>query len=175
MQDHVTEPIMVSGVPASGRRLSCPFLLLQRLRGIGMPHVLKLKDGKFLTAFAIEDVLDAVADDLGIGLCHGVFSSLCFAVDSLLSPGGCRGGGAGPLDPVRPCQGVRLGAALSRRPFPVGWRGSPRTLLPGAVGRLRFACCGPSIRRRMAKVNTSTCISAICTNVDVQNCAKCIR
>src|SRR5699024_2573447 len=65
----------------------------------------------------------------------------------LLSPGGCRGGGAGPLDPVRPCQVVRLGAALSRRPFPLGWRGSPRTLLPGAVGRLRFACCGCIVAR----------------------------
>ena len=65
MQDHVTEPIMVSGVPASGRRLSCPFLLLQRLMGIGIPHVLKLKDGKFLTAFAIEDVLDAVEEYAG--------------------------------------------------------------------------------------------------------------
>ena len=30
-----------------------------------MPHVLKLKDGKFLTAFAIEDVLDAVEEYAG--------------------------------------------------------------------------------------------------------------
>src|SRR5699024_9575718 len=94
---------------------------------------------------------------------HGVFSSLCFAVYILLSPGGCRGGGAGPLDPVRPCRGVRLGAALSRRPFPLGWRGSPRTLLPGAVGRLRFACCGYMVPCDAAKVKHGTMFSANCT------------
>src|SRR5699024_277889 len=57
----------------------------------------EVRGGQGVDLFAAEDVLDAVADDLGIGLCHGVFSSLCFAVDCLMWLPTTPGGGFGRL------------------------------------------------------------------------------